>query len=241
MTEGLFQGYLLERVMHHIFTGPSTALGEDSRATRSCNLLKLNTLHMVVYSARNKWTEVDGLFNYRTFYYSIIDFIRECEDEDWVEKLFKWWNRTLFKNEEGRDGGPDRSERGSTNVSVGSFSAPMDGLARMRAQAAARAAKSKRLILPLSVYYRRILALPPLVLLILSLSLQCRSRRIIAAAPAPPKSPTPSDLMQEEDDDIENVSNDKSKATSAKAKRQTRQNLGTSSTHSTLNLRTRKK
>jgi len=55
MTEGLFQGYLLERVsfclfiayrvlikhlrqvMRHIFTGPSTALGEDSRATRSCN------------------------------------------------------------------------------------------------------------------------------------------------------------------------------------------------------------
>jgi hypothetical protein len=55
MTQGLFRGYLLERVSHslftahrvshqplaqvmrHIFTGPSTALGDDSRATRSCN------------------------------------------------------------------------------------------------------------------------------------------------------------------------------------------------------------
>ncbi|KAG2036949.1 hypothetical protein BDR03DRAFT_1011093 [Suillus americanus] len=34
---GLLRGYLLERVMRHIFTGPSTALGNDSRATRSCN------------------------------------------------------------------------------------------------------------------------------------------------------------------------------------------------------------
>jgi hypothetical protein len=54
MTEGLLQGYLIERVssffdiiiyimlicvkvMRHIFTGPSTALGQDSRATRTCN------------------------------------------------------------------------------------------------------------------------------------------------------------------------------------------------------------
>ncbi|KIJ58069.1 hypothetical protein HYDPIDRAFT_94570 [Hydnomerulius pinastri MD-312] len=35
MHHGLFKGFLL--VMRHIFLGPSTALGEDSRATRSCN------------------------------------------------------------------------------------------------------------------------------------------------------------------------------------------------------------
>ncbi|KAG1792376.1 hypothetical protein EV424DRAFT_1280883, partial [Suillus variegatus] len=37
MTDGLFKGYFLVCIMRHIFTGPSTALGEDSRATRSCN------------------------------------------------------------------------------------------------------------------------------------------------------------------------------------------------------------
>lgn len=56
MTEGLLQGYLIERVsfffdividimlicvkvMRHIFTGPSTALGQDSWATRTCNAM----------------------------------------------------------------------------------------------------------------------------------------------------------------------------------------------------------
>ncbi|KAG1762921.1 hypothetical protein EV702DRAFT_946003, partial [Suillus placidus] len=36
MSEGLFQCYFLERVSH-IFTGPSTALGDDSCATHLCN------------------------------------------------------------------------------------------------------------------------------------------------------------------------------------------------------------
>ncbi|KIJ14905.1 hypothetical protein PAXINDRAFT_78100, partial [Paxillus involutus ATCC 200175] len=38
-TNGLFKGYLLERVMRHVFTGPSTALGGPSRATRTCNAI----------------------------------------------------------------------------------------------------------------------------------------------------------------------------------------------------------
>ncbi|KAG2029847.1 hypothetical protein BDR03DRAFT_879757 [Suillus americanus] len=37
MTDGLFKGYFLVCIMRHIFTGPSTALGEDSHATWSCN------------------------------------------------------------------------------------------------------------------------------------------------------------------------------------------------------------
>ncbi|KAG1884738.1 hypothetical protein F4604DRAFT_1530665, partial [Suillus subluteus] len=35
MHEGLFQGYF---IMCHIFTRPSTALGDDSHATHSCNV-----------------------------------------------------------------------------------------------------------------------------------------------------------------------------------------------------------
>ncbi|KAJ8587603.1 hypothetical protein M405DRAFT_934622 [Rhizopogon salebrosus TDB-379] len=35
MTKVLFKDYVLERVMHQIFTGPSTSLGEDSCTTCS--------------------------------------------------------------------------------------------------------------------------------------------------------------------------------------------------------------
>ncbi|KAG1796181.1 uncharacterized protein BJ212DRAFT_1290742, partial [Suillus subaureus] len=44
-------------------------------------------------SNKNKWAEADGEFNYRAFYYNIIDFIRECEDRDWAQGLLKWWNK----------------------------------------------------------------------------------------------------------------------------------------------------
>ncbi|KAG1823131.1 hypothetical protein EV424DRAFT_1346463 [Suillus variegatus] len=149
MTEGLLQGYLIERVMRHIFTGLSTALGQDSRATRTCNAMlhDMTTVEAkhIAYacvqarfgiSAQNKWSDIDGNFNYPEFYHNIIDFIRDCGDTDWVGELKKWWNMSLFKNEAGREGGsearPSADEYGRS--SLGS----MDSLARMRAQVAAR-------------------------------------------------------------------------------------------------------
>ncbi|KAG1768272.1 hypothetical protein EV702DRAFT_1203360 [Suillus placidus] len=87
MTEGLFQGYLIEHVLRHIFTGPSTALGQDSRATRTCNaaLHNMTTVEAehIAYacvqarfgiSAQNKWLDIDGKFKYPEFYPNIIDF-----------------------------------------------------------------------------------------------------------------------------------------------------------------------
>ncbi|OJA13346.1 hypothetical protein AZE42_13435, partial [Rhizopogon vesiculosus] len=190
------------------------------------------------HQSTTAWTEVDGLFNYRIIYYSIIDFIRECEDEDWVEGLLKWWNK--YDIVQGRDGGPDRSERDSTNVSVGSSSVPMNGLARRRAQAATRAAKSEAsdpppvrsppqhscsptpgssdpLHVPSVPQQQDPRHITHHTKPFLPASSPPRSLR--AAAPAFPKSPAPSDLMQEEDDNIENVTNVKSKATSAEAKK----------------------
>ncbi|KAG1825458.1 uncharacterized protein BJ212DRAFT_1260159, partial [Suillus subaureus] len=97
---------LIYQIMRHIFTGPSTALGDDSRATRSCNasLHDMSTVEAehIAYacvqarfaiSNKNKWAEADGEFNYWAFYYNIIDFIHECEDRDWAQGLLKWWNK----------------------------------------------------------------------------------------------------------------------------------------------------
>ncbi|KAG2037514.1 hypothetical protein BDR03DRAFT_1010581 [Suillus americanus] len=96
-------------IMCHIFTGPSTALGDDSCSTHSCNvsLYDITTVEVVhiAYaciqasfgiSNENKWAKADGKFNNQAFYYNIIDFICECKDRDWAEGLFKWWNKSLF-------------------------------------------------------------------------------------------------------------------------------------------------
>ncbi|KAG2046036.1 hypothetical protein BDR06DRAFT_899880, partial [Suillus hirtellus] len=93
-------------IMQHIFTGPSTALGDDSRATRSCNasLHDMTTVEAehIAYaciqarftiSNKNKWGEANGEFNNQAFYYNIIDFIHDCKDQDWAQGLLKWWNK----------------------------------------------------------------------------------------------------------------------------------------------------
>ncbi|KAG2118202.1 uncharacterized protein F5147DRAFT_768334 [Suillus discolor] len=135
MHEGLFQGYLIERIMRHIFTGPSTALEHIAYACVQARF---------AISNKNKWSEADGEFNNRAFYYNIIDFIRECEDRDWAEGLLKWWNRALFKNENGREGGTTITDDNGPGNAAGSSSAPINGLAKMRAQMAARASTAKQ-------------------------------------------------------------------------------------------------
>ncbi|KAG2093896.1 uncharacterized protein F5147DRAFT_820813 [Suillus discolor] len=242
MHEGLFQGYLIERIMCHIFTGPSTALGDDSRATCSCNasLHDMTTVEAehIAYacvqarfaiSNKNKWSEADGEFNNRAFYYNIIDFIRECEDRDWAEGLLKWWNRALFKNENGREGGTTITDDNGPGNAAGSSSAPINSLAKMRAQMAARASTAKQPAAPeltptiptppqssvtpepelpplpiASVTPQPELPPPPIV----------RSPRLMQMAPIPPKSPalselTPDDVPSDNNEDLEDVSTNK--------------------------------
>ncbi|KAG1908939.1 uncharacterized protein F5891DRAFT_1180509 [Suillus fuscotomentosus] len=80
MHEGLFQGYLIEHIMCHIFTGPSTALGDDSCTTHLCNMslhdmttVEAEHIAYVCIQARfaisnkNKWSEADSQFNNRAF------------------------------------------------------------------------------------------------------------------------------------------------------------------------------
>ncbi|KAI6041103.1 hypothetical protein EDC04DRAFT_2988234 [Pisolithus marmoratus] len=122
--EDLFQGYYLERVMHHIFTGPSTALGE---------------VHFAI-SSWTKWAEMDGTFNYHSFYYNIIDMIRESPDKEWVEWLKKWWNVSLFKSKMGREAGAGAMEPWQDSDDVVS-SMSNDLLSRIQAQMAACVAR----------------------------------------------------------------------------------------------------
>ncbi|KAG1789476.1 hypothetical protein EV424DRAFT_1338641, partial [Suillus variegatus] len=105
MFEGMFEGHLLERTMRHIFTSPSSAYGEQTRATRTCNaaLHNMTTVEAahIAYGclqvrfgigAKNAWSEVDGDFNYRDFYNNIVDLIEDSPDPEWKDELLRAWN-----------------------------------------------------------------------------------------------------------------------------------------------------
>ncbi|KAG1846636.1 hypothetical protein F4604DRAFT_1936308 [Suillus subluteus] len=149
MFEGMFDGYLLERTMRHIFTSPSSAYGGETRATRTCNaalhdMTTVEAAHIAYgclqvrfgISAKNAWSEIDGAFNYREFYNNIIELIEDSPDPEWKEDLLKAWNVKLFKNEEGRD---NSSTRDYDKIS-GSREGRDNDIARVRAQMAARRA-----------------------------------------------------------------------------------------------------
>lgn len=113
--EGLFRGYLLERVAKHIFTSPSSALSAGaSNGTRPCNA-KIHGMSVVEaehiayaavqacfgISSLNKWKDKDGLFHYNNFDYRIMRLIRERRDGEWVDSLLAYFNEKLFGNENG--------------------------------------------------------------------------------------------------------------------------------------------
>ncbi|KAN0085801.1 hypothetical protein V8E55_006935 [Tylopilus felleus] len=147
---GLFYGFYLERVARHIYTGPSTAHGGDPRGVRLCNaalhrMEKAEAAHIAYaavlarfeISSHTRWAEKDAHFNYCNFYYIVMDLIDECKDVKWRETLLKHYNMLFFKNEEGRgDDSVTAGDENSTSVKSGGL------LSRMRAQAAARAAKT---------------------------------------------------------------------------------------------------
>ncbi|KAG1721734.1 hypothetical protein EDD22DRAFT_962429 [Suillus occidentalis] len=113
--EGLFRGYLLERVIKHIFTSPSSALkAGGSSGTRACNaklhgMKEVGAEHITyaavqarfAISSLEKWKDHDGLFYYTDFYTRIVNLIRGRKDEGWVNSLLGHYNEKLFGNENG--------------------------------------------------------------------------------------------------------------------------------------------
>ncbi|KAG1725157.1 uncharacterized protein EDB91DRAFT_1087218 [Suillus paluster] len=151
MMDGFLDGFVLERTMRHIFTGPSTAYGAQSRGTRPSNaaLHAMTTVEPphIAYgcvqvqfgiSSRNTWTEEDSDFNYHDFYRYIIELINDLPDND-KEQLLKDWNLKLFKNEAECDVAKDGADE------FGPLGACKGGsdLACLRAQMAACNAAAK--------------------------------------------------------------------------------------------------
>ncbi|KAG1734395.1 uncharacterized protein EDB91DRAFT_1084055 [Suillus paluster] len=113
--EGLFRGYLLERVTKLIFTSPSSALKASvSSGTCACNAklhgmkeVRAEHIAYVAVQARfaisslEKWKDHDGLFYYTDFYTRIVNLIWGRKDKGWVNSLLGHYNEKLFGNENG--------------------------------------------------------------------------------------------------------------------------------------------
>ncbi|KAG1764281.1 hypothetical protein EV702DRAFT_1205055 [Suillus placidus] len=113
--EGLFRGYLLERVTKHIFTSLSSALKAGvSSGTRTCNaklhgMKEVGAEHITyavvqacfAISSLEKWKDHDSLFYYTDFYTRIVNLIQGRKDKGWVDSLLGHYNEKLFGNENG--------------------------------------------------------------------------------------------------------------------------------------------
>ncbi|KAG1749520.1 hypothetical protein EDB19DRAFT_2036458 [Suillus lakei] len=113
--EGLFHGYLLERVTKHIFTSLSSALKAGvSSGTCACNaklhgMKEVGAEHIAyaavqarfAISSLEKWKDHDGLFYYTDFYTRIVNLIWVRKDKGWVDSLLGHYNKKLFGNENG--------------------------------------------------------------------------------------------------------------------------------------------
>ncbi|KIJ10135.1 hypothetical protein PAXINDRAFT_86505, partial [Paxillus involutus ATCC 200175] len=101
----LFKSYYLVHVAQHIFLGSSSALGGDSHATRSCNVVlhdmsSVDAEH-IAYTciqarfsvvSKSTWSEKDSIFSYLKFYRTIVSLILDATDKRWRNELLKWWN-----------------------------------------------------------------------------------------------------------------------------------------------------
>ncbi|KAG2150879.1 hypothetical protein DEU56DRAFT_962418 [Suillus clintonianus] len=156
--DGLFEGFLLERVMKHVLTGPSSALaGDDFHVSNSCNAVIHGMMTVeaenIAYAAvqarsaitsRDKWTAEDGKFSYRKFYYRIIDVIHNPPDKGWATAILQHYNLKLFKDKAGRAAALSTYPTSD----AGDLDEDEDNVALMRKQYALRSANPTNTVRP---------------------------------------------------------------------------------------------
>ncbi|KAG2117891.1 uncharacterized protein F5147DRAFT_806552 [Suillus discolor] len=154
--DGLFEGFLVERVMKHVLTSPSSALaGDNFHISNSCNAvihrMMIVEAENIAYAAAcsaitscDKWTTEDSKFSYRKFYYRIIDIIRNLPDKAWATATLQHYNLKLFKDKAGRAA----ALLTSATSDAGDLDEDEDNVALMRKQFALRSAKLASTVKP---------------------------------------------------------------------------------------------
>ncbi|KAH0826081.1 hypothetical protein J3R83DRAFT_5823 [Lanmaoa asiatica] len=93
-------------------------------------------------SSKNRWSQKDGSFDYRIFFYVLLQEIEKCHDTEWVTSLLDHYNLILFKDVNGRQEGlksdDESADEGSDDPDGSKF------LAALRAQATARSAAAEK-------------------------------------------------------------------------------------------------
>ncbi|KAK7041855.1 hypothetical protein VNI00_008812 [Paramarasmius palmivorus] len=111
---GLLFSDILIKVAQNIFTSPSSVGGEKQQATRPdnakiCGIDKV-TPQMIAYTCHHtrlclaqttNFKSSDGAFNYRRFYYNILEIISVGPDK-WRTDLLEFWNLSIFGHKAGR-------------------------------------------------------------------------------------------------------------------------------------------
>ncbi|KAF8121259.1 hypothetical protein EV363DRAFT_1568853 [Boletus edulis] len=106
VAHGFLWGFLLEHILKHIFTSPSSALSTSkSHSMRASNgkihkMMEVNASH-IAYAAvharfsicsQDKFIDVDGHFKFPDFYYRTVDFIENGVDTTWAKELCAHYN-----------------------------------------------------------------------------------------------------------------------------------------------------
>ncbi|KAJ7227161.1 hypothetical protein GGX14DRAFT_555744 [Mycena pura] len=113
---GLFRGYLMERVMRHIWTSPDSAFVAFRKGLRkdcNANLHRqyVVTPEMVGYVAcqvrtmlsNEDWREIDGEFDYEELFKLVVQLLRPDEAtparvRQWAEDTLNWFQEKTFGN-----------------------------------------------------------------------------------------------------------------------------------------------
>ncbi|KAG2363383.1 hypothetical protein BDR07DRAFT_1375842 [Suillus spraguei] len=149
--DGLFEGFLVEHVMKHVLTSPSSALaGDDFHISDSCNAIIHGMMTVeaenITYAAiqacsaitsHDKWTAEDGKF-------LIIDVIRNPPDKAWATAILQHYNLKLFKDKAGHAAALSTS----ATSDAGDLDEDEDNVALMCKQFALRSANLTRTVEP---------------------------------------------------------------------------------------------
>ncbi|KAJ3501304.1 hypothetical protein NMY22_g18974 [Coprinellus aureogranulatus] len=110
--EGLFRSSLLVSAYKHVFTSPSSAMGDSegvAKCTKSSNARIHGMKHVTIPSLAYIATQVrfalsstatfsrsDTVTDSEYFYFLIIDLLNDPEEQDEVTSLLQWWNQQIF-------------------------------------------------------------------------------------------------------------------------------------------------
>ncbi|KAF7296238.1 hypothetical protein HMN09_01092800 [Mycena chlorophos] len=154
--DGLFLGFLVIRVLRHVWTGPSTAekgLANKPAIPAQCSSRRHRcfkfTPRMVAYAVcqvrtmlhAGDWGKKDGKYSYQTLFNGVVKLLSsEAEGiEAWAQQTLEALNEAVFSShaltfEDDEDAGPDAADLLMQEMTANNFNTLIDSLLLLLAQ-----------------------------------------------------------------------------------------------------------